>query len=44
MSMLFTRACGIGLSTSFAKSMPSARKSSAYFAFPVTLATRSGVV
>ena len=43
-SMLNTRACGIGLSSSFANSMPSALKSSAYFAFPVTFATRSGVV
>ena len=43
-SMRLTRACGIGLSSSFAKSMPSARKSSAYFALPVTFATRSGVV
>ena len=39
-----TRACGIGLSSSLQNSMPSARKSSAYFAFPVTFATRSGVV
>ena len=39
-----TRACGIGLSSSLANSMPSARKSSAYFALPVTFATRSGVV
>ena len=43
-SMLFTRACGIGLSSSLMKSIPSARKSSAYFACPVTFATRSGVV
>ena len=43
-SMRTTRACGIGLSSSFANSIPSARKSSAYFAFPVTFATRSGVV
>jgi hypothetical protein len=40
-SMLRMRACGIGLSSSFAKSIPSARKSSAYFARPVTFATRS---
>ena len=39
-----TRACGIGLRSSFANSMPSTRKSSAYLAFPVTFATRSGVV
>ena len=38
-----TRPCGIGLSSSFVNSMPSARKSSAYFARPVTFATRSGV-
>jgi hypothetical protein len=37
-SMESTRACGIGLSSSLVKSMPSARKSSAYFARPVTLA------
>ena len=43
-SMLKTRACGMGLRSSFAHSMPSARKSSAYFALPVTFATRSGVV
>jgi len=43
-SMFRTRAWGIGLRSSFAKSIPSARKSSAYFAFPVTFATRSGVV
>ena len=43
-SMLMTRACGIGLRSSFANSIPSARKSSEYLALPVTLATRSGVV
>ena len=43
-SMCVTLACGIGLRSSFANSIPSARKSSAYFAFPVTFATRSGVV
>ncbi len=43
-SMLRTRACGIGDSSSLACSMPSARKSSAYFAAPVTLATMSGGV
>ena len=43
-SRCFTRACGIGLSSSLQNSMPSARKSSAYFALPVTFATRSGVV
>ena len=42
--MLLTRACGIGLRSSLQNSMPSARKSSEYFAPPVTLATRSGVV
>ncbi len=39
-STLRTRACGMGLSSSLAKSIPSARKSSAYFALPVTLATQ----
>jgi hypothetical protein len=34
-------ACGIGLARSFVKSIPSARKSSAYFARPVIFATRS---
>ena len=43
-SMRRTRACGIGLSRSLQKSMPSARKSSAYFARPVTFANRSGGV
>src|SRR5579872_1210874 len=43
-SMCKIRACGYGLSSSFAKIMPSTRKSSAYFAFPVTLAIMSGVV
>ena len=43
-STLRTRPCGMGLSSSLAKSIPSARKSSAYFALPVTLATRSGVM
>jgi hypothetical protein len=38
-SMFLTRACGIGLRRSLAKSIPSARKSSAYLARPVTLAT-----
>ena len=38
-----TRACGIGLSSSLQNNMPSARKSSAYLARPVTFATRSGV-
>ena len=33
-----TRACGIGLESSFAKTMPSARWSSAYFDRPVTFA------
>src|SRR5439155_27231850 len=42
-SIFFTRACGYGLSSSFANSMPSARKSSAYLDCPVTFATRSGV-
>ena len=37
-SMRFTRACGSGLSSSLQNSMPSARKSSAYFALPVTFA------
>src|SRR5688572_7164988 len=39
-----TRACGIGLVQSRQKSIPSARKSSAYLAWPVTLATMSGGV
>ena len=43
-STLLTRACGSGLSSSLAKSIPSARKSSAYLDRPVTLASRSGVV
>ena len=42
-SMLRTRPWGMGLGSSFANSIPSARKSSAYFARPVTLATRSAV-
>src|SRR5690606_4162259 len=40
--MFVTRACGIGLVSSLQKAMPSARKSSAYFARPVTFASRSG--
>src|SRR6266849_11133020 len=36
-----TLACGIGLARVLQKTMPSARKSSAYFARPVTLATTS---
>src|SRR4051794_1519831 len=40
-SILRIFACGIGLVSSLAKTMPSARKSSAYFARPVTLATTS---
>ena len=43
-SMLRTRACGIGLRRSLVKSIPSARKSSAQRALPVTFATRSGGV
>ena len=43
-SIRLTLACGIGLSSNLQKSIPSARKSSAYFALPVTLATRSGGV
>ncbi len=39
-----TRAWGMGLVHSRQKSMPSARKSSAYFAWPVTLARTSGGV
>jgi CO/xanthine dehydrogenase Mo-binding subunit len=39
-----TRACGIGLNSNFRNTMPSARKSSAYFARPVTFARRSVVV
>src|SRR5690606_22183922 len=39
---LTTRAWGIGLVNSLQKTMPSARKSSAYFARPVTFANRSG--
>ena len=42
-SMRVTRACGNGLRSSFTNSMPSARKSSAYLARPVTFACRSGV-
>jgi hypothetical protein len=38
-SMPRTRACGMGLSSSLQKSIPSARKSSAYRARPVTFAT-----
>ena len=41
--MLRTRQCGIGLDSSRANTIPSARKSSAYFARPVTFATRSAV-
>src|SRR5690606_35919312 len=41
-SILLTRACGIGLVSSLQNTMPSARKSSAYFARPVTFASRSG--
>jgi hypothetical protein len=41
--MLTMRACGRGLGISLMKTMPSARKSSAYLAWPVTLATMSGV-
>ena len=41
-SMLITRACGIGLSSSLANSMPSARKSSAYFALPGDLRDEVG--
>ena len=41
-STLRTRACGIGLSMSFTNTMPSARKSSAYLALPVTLPCTSG--
>src|ERR1035437_6325147 len=40
----FTRACGMGLSNNLQNNMPSARKSSAYFAWPVTFAYKSGVV
>ena len=43
-SMRSTFAWGIGLTSSLANSMPSARKSSAYLARPVTFATRSGVL
>src|SRR4029078_3469611 len=43
-SIFFTRACGIGLTRILQNTMPSARKSSAYFAAPVTLASRSGGV
>jgi hypothetical protein len=41
--MLITRACGRGLGINLTNTMPSARKSSAYLALPVTFATRSGV-
>ena len=41
-SMLVTRACGIGLSIRRQNTMPSARKSSAYLALPVTLPWMSG--
>ena len=37
-SRCFTRPCGTGLKSSLQNSMPSARKSSAYFALPVTFA------
>src|SRR3954469_1403057 len=40
-SMLRIFACGIGLVSSLQNTMPSARKSSAYFARPVTFATTS---
>src|SRR5271154_3412525 len=40
-SMRRMRACGIGLVSVLQNTMPSARKSSAYFARPVTLATTS---
>jgi hypothetical protein len=43
-SIRVTLAWGIGLSSSFAKSIPSAFQSSAYLALPVTFAIRSGVV
>jgi hypothetical protein len=43
-SMLRTRACGIGLRSSRQDNMPSARRSSVYFAWPVTFATMSGSV
>src|SRR4029434_8779897 len=39
-----TRACGCGLNRSFAKSIPSARKSSASLPWRVTFAMRSRVV
>jgi hypothetical protein len=39
-----TRACGIVLVSKRQNSMPSARKSSAYLALPVTLACKSGGV
>ena len=41
-SMPLILAWGMGLVSSFAKIMPSARKSSAYLALPVTLARTSG--
>ena len=37
--LIRVRACGIGLRRSLVKSIPSARKSSAYRARPVTFAT-----
>jgi hypothetical protein len=40
-SMFFTRACGMGLVSSRQNTMPSARKSSEYFASPVTFASTS---
>src|SRR5712691_7779340 len=43
-SMRRMRACGIGLVSVLQNTMPSARKSSAYFARPVTLATISAGV
>ena len=43
-SILRTLACGIGLLSSLAKTMPSMRMSSAYFARPVTFAATSGGV
>ena len=43
-STLTTFACGIGLSISLMKAIPSARKSSEYLAAPVTFASISGGV
>jgi hypothetical protein len=39
-----TLACGMGLKSNLQNTMPSTRKSSAYFALPVTLPRRSGGV